>query len=126
MIFASPEPVSREALARVVGPGCNLDLLIDDIRAELVNRPYDLVAVAGGFQHRTRRRFAEAIRAWVGLADGVRSSSQQELLGQCHENAGALAEGSIMLANDNHLVRSSPISSGGPSGTQFGCMPGSR
>ena len=42
VIFASPTPVSREALARVVGPDCNLDLLIDDIRAELVNRPYDL------------------------------------------------------------------------------------
>jgi chromosome segregation and condensation protein ScpB len=80
VIFASPTPVSREALARVVGPDCNLDLLIDDIRAELVNRPYDLIAVAGGFHHRTRKRFAESIRASVGLADGVRSLSQQELL----------------------------------------------
>src|SRR6516225_764289 len=79
-IFASPTPVSREALAGVVGPDCNIDLLIDDIRAELANRPYDLVAVAGGFQHRTRKRFAETICASVGLADGVRSLSQQELL----------------------------------------------
>jgi hypothetical protein len=39
VIFASPTPVSREALARVVGPDCNLDLLIDDIRAELADRP---------------------------------------------------------------------------------------
>src|SRR6516162_8904234 len=73
VIFASPEPVSREALARVVGPDCNVDLLIDDIRAELVNRPYDLVAVACGFAHRTRKRFAETIRAAVALADGVMS-----------------------------------------------------
>jgi len=80
VIFASPTPVSREALARVVGPDCNLDLLIDDIRAELVNRPYDLVAVAGGFHHRTRKRFAETIRAVVALADGVTSMSQLELL----------------------------------------------
>ena len=79
VIFASPTPVSREALARVVGPDCNVDLLIDDIRAELADRPYDLVAVAGGFQHRTRKRFAETIRL-VGLADGVRSMSQLELL----------------------------------------------
>ena len=77
--LASPTPVSREALARGVGPDRNLDLLIDDIRAELANRPYDLVAVAGGFQHRTRKRFAETIRS-VALADGVRSLSQQELL----------------------------------------------
>jgi segregation and condensation protein B len=80
VIFASPKPVSREVLARVVGQDCNLDLLIGDIRAELANRPYELVAVAGGFQHRTRKRFAETIRASVGLVDGVRSLSQLELL----------------------------------------------
>ena len=34
------------------------------------------------------------------------------LAGQCHENAGALGGGSIMMANDNHLVCSSPISFG--------------
>jgi hypothetical protein len=32
VIFASPEPVGREVLARVVGSSCNLDLLIDDTR----------------------------------------------------------------------------------------------
>jgi segregation and condensation protein B len=63
VIFASPKPVGREDLAKVVGEGANLDLLIDDIRAELVDRPYDLVAVAGGWQHRTRPAFASAIRA---------------------------------------------------------------
>ena len=63
VIFASPKPVGREDLAKVVGEGANLDLLIDDIRAELVDRPYDLVAVAGGWQHRTRPVFASAIRA---------------------------------------------------------------
>jgi chromosome segregation and condensation protein ScpB len=63
VIFASPKPAGREDLAKVVGEGANLDLLIDDIRAELVDRPYDLVAVAGGWQHRTRPGFAGAIRA---------------------------------------------------------------
>jgi segregation and condensation protein B len=48
VIFAAKEPVSREVLARVVDPQCNLDLVIADIRAELRGRPYDLVAVAGG------------------------------------------------------------------------------
>jgi segregation and condensation protein B len=79
VIFASPNPVSRELLARVVGPECNLDLLIDDIRAELSGRPYELVAVAGGFQHRTRKRFAETIRAAVGLGDGAMSLSHLEM-----------------------------------------------
>ncbi|MBY2918470.1 SMC-Scp complex subunit ScpB [Rhizobium leguminosarum] len=63
VIFASAEPVSRETLARVVGKDCSIDLLIDDLREELISRPYELVSVAGGWQHRTRPRFAETIRA---------------------------------------------------------------
>jgi hypothetical protein len=83
VIFASPKPVSRELLARAVGPECNLDLLIDDIRAELTGRPYELVAVAGGFQQRTRKRFAETIRAAVGLGDGARSLSCSRTMRRC-------------------------------------------
>jgi chromosome segregation and condensation protein ScpB len=41
-------------LAQVVGKDCNIELIIDDIRAELAGRPYELVAVAGGWQHRTK------------------------------------------------------------------------
>ncbi|MFH1554747.1 MAG: SMC-Scp complex subunit ScpB [Pseudomonadota bacterium] len=67
VIFASPEPVPREVLARVVGRDCSLDLLIDDIRAELRGRPYELVAVAGGWQHRTKKAFAAAIQVATGL-----------------------------------------------------------
>jgi segregation and condensation protein B len=80
VIFASPKPVSREVLARVVGQNCNLDLIIDDIRAELAGRPYDLVAVAGGWQHRTRKSFADAIRTAAGLGDQARPLSQSEML----------------------------------------------
>ncbi|AVA24819.1 SMC-Scp complex subunit ScpB [Rhizobium sp. NXC24] len=63
VIFAAAEPVSRETLARVVGKDCSIDLLIDDLVEELRDRPYELVSVAGGWQHRTRVRFAETIRA---------------------------------------------------------------
>ena len=63
VIFASTEPVNREILARVVGKDCSVDLLIDDLVVELRNRPYELVSVAGGWQHRTRPVYAEAIRA---------------------------------------------------------------
>lgn len=63
VIFASAEPVSRDSLARVVGKDCGIDLLIDDLIEELRDRPYELVSVAGGWQHRTRPRFAETIRA---------------------------------------------------------------
>jgi segregation and condensation protein B len=62
-IFAARDPVPREMLARLVGPGCNLDDLLADIAGELRGRPYDIVFVAGGWQFRTRPRFAGAIRA---------------------------------------------------------------
>jgi len=62
-IFAAPDPVPREALARLVGNTCNLDDLIADIVDELRARPYELVFVARGYQLRTKTRFAEAIGA---------------------------------------------------------------
>ncbi|MDI7862049.1 SMC-Scp complex subunit ScpB [Rhizobiaceae bacterium n13] len=63
VIFAASFPVSRETLSRIVGRDCNIDLIIDDIREELYGRPYDVVAVAGGFQYRTRPAYASVIRA---------------------------------------------------------------
>ncbi len=62
-IFSARDPVPRETLARLVGPRCNLDELIADIVDELRARPYELVFIAGGWQFRTRPRFASAIRA---------------------------------------------------------------
>ena len=69
-IFAASEPVRRETLARIVGKSCSIDLLIDDIREELRGRPYDLVAVAGGWKHLTRPAYADAIRSAFGTAVG--------------------------------------------------------
>jgi segregation and condensation protein B len=66
VIFASSKPLLRENLARVVGKACNLELIIDDIRDELRGRPYELVAVAGGWSFRTKLGFGEAIRAAIG------------------------------------------------------------
>jgi segregation and condensation protein B len=66
VIFASSKPLLRESLARVVGKACNLELLIDDIRDELRGRPYELVAVAGGWSFRTKLGFGDAIRAAIG------------------------------------------------------------
>ncbi len=63
VIFASAEPVTREILARVVGKDCSIDLVIKDLREELRSRPYELVSVAGGWQHRSRSAYAAAIRA---------------------------------------------------------------
>jgi len=68
-IFASSEPVTRETLARIVSKACSIDLLIADIREELRGRPYDLVAVAGGWKHLTRSAYADAIRTAVGASE---------------------------------------------------------
>nr|WP_246245863.1 SMC-Scp complex subunit ScpB [Mesorhizobium zhangyense] len=63
VLFAAAEPVSREILGRVVGKDCSVELLIDDLQEELRDRPYELVSVAGGWQHRSRSAYAPAIRA---------------------------------------------------------------
>lgn len=81
VIFASTEPVGREVLAKVVGRDCSLDLIIADIRDELRGRPYELVAVAGGWQHRTKKGFADAIRTATGLgAQEAKPLSKSESL----------------------------------------------
>ncbi|KUM27551.1 segregation and condensation protein B [Mesorhizobium loti] len=82
VIFAASEPVPREVLSRVVGKSCNLDLVIDDIRAELAGRPYELVSVAGGWQHRTKKVFGDAINVAFGTVagQGTKELSQSEAL----------------------------------------------
>ncbi len=81
VIFAADKPVTRDMLTRVVGKNCNIDLIIDDIRAELRGRPYDLVAVAGGWQHFTRPAYGDAIRAALGKDEqGQKNLSQSEAL----------------------------------------------
>ena len=79
-IFAASEPVGRETLARIVGKSCSIDLLIDDIRDELRGRPYDLVAVAGGWKHLTRPAYADAIRTAVGGSESTADLTQSEVL----------------------------------------------
>ncbi len=78
VVFAATDPVPRETLACVVGRDCPLDLLLDDIRSELRERPYDLVKIAGGYAFRTRARHADAIRAAFAIDPEVRSLSKLE------------------------------------------------
>jgi segregation and condensation protein B len=80
VIFAASQPVTRETLGAVIGSDCNLDLLIADIRAELKSRPYELVDVAGGYQHRTRRAYGEVIRASGTVATPAVDLSRLEKL----------------------------------------------
>ncbi|HML45091.1 SMC-Scp complex subunit ScpB [Xanthobacter autotrophicus] len=80
VIFAAPGSVERETLARVVGRDCNIELVIDDIRESLRGHAYDLAAVAGGWQLRTRPRYADAIHAALGSTPAPVQLSQAEML----------------------------------------------
>lgn len=80
VLFASAEPVGREALAGIVGRECSIDLLIEDISSELNDRPYEIARVAGGWQFRTRPQHSAVIRAALGEGDAVRDLTQNESL----------------------------------------------
>lgn len=63
VLFASAVPVAREDLARAVGQGASIDLLIDDLTVDLADRPYDVARVGSGWMLRTKPAYAPAIRA---------------------------------------------------------------
>ncbi|MGR3512061.1 MAG: SMC-Scp complex subunit ScpB [Paracoccaceae bacterium] len=69
VLFASASPVPREDLARVVGQGVSVDLLIDDLIADLEGRSFEVAKVAGGWMLRTRPAYAAAIRTAADLGD---------------------------------------------------------
>ncbi len=69
VLFAFPSPVPREDLARVVGQGVSVDLLIDDLAADLEGRSFEVAKVAGGWMLRTRPAYAAAIRTAADVGD---------------------------------------------------------
>ena len=69
VLFASSSPVPRKDLARVVGQGVLVDLLIEDLMADLEGRAFEVAKVAGGLMLRTRPTYAAAIRTAADLGD---------------------------------------------------------
>ena len=69
VLFASATPVAREDLARVVGQGVSVDLLIADVSADLDGRAFEVAKVAEGWMFRTRVAYAPAIRAAADVGD---------------------------------------------------------
>lgn len=69
VLFASASPVPREDLARVVGQGVSVDLLIEDLMADLEGRSFEVAKVAVGWMLRTRPAYAAAIRAAADVGD---------------------------------------------------------
>ena len=69
VLFASAAPVPREDLARVVGQGASVDLLVEDLVADLEGRSFEVAQVAGGWMFRTRPTYAPAIRAAADVGE---------------------------------------------------------
>lgn len=87
VIFASSKPVAREALSLVVGKGANVDLLIQDIQADLKAKPYEIVSVghgvSGGWMFRTRPHFATSIRTAADVGEQQNNFSEEEMAVLC-------------------------------------------
>ena len=79
VLFASAAPVGREQLARVVGQGADLDLLLADLRAELVDRPVELRRIGPAWALRTRPGLGPAIRAAFDPGPRATPLSEREL-----------------------------------------------
>tara|TARA_R110002049_G_scaffold267580_3_gene443961 strand:+ start:2714 stop:3331 length:618 start_codon:yes stop_codon:yes gene_type:complete len=79
VLFASATPLGRDDLARVIGQGASVEMLIEDIRAELIGRPYELAQVAGEWMFRTKTHFAEAITAAADLGDQTLAFTEMEM-----------------------------------------------
>lgn len=76
VLFASASPVPREDLARVVGQGVSVDLLIEDLAADLEGRAFEIASVAGGWMFRTRTAYAPVIRAAADAGDQMLDLSE--------------------------------------------------
>jgi segregation and condensation protein B len=76
VLFASAAPAAREHLARVVGQGVSVDLLIEDLAADLEGRAFEIAKVAGGWMFRARPVYAPAIRAAANVGDQLLDLSE--------------------------------------------------
>jgi segregation and condensation protein B len=79
VLFASASPVAGEDLARVVGQGASVDLLVADLSADLEGRSFEVVRVAGGWLLRTRPAYAPAIRAAADVAGQILDLSEYDV-----------------------------------------------
>ena len=79
VLFASASPVPREDLARVVGKEASLDLLIEDLAAELEGRAVEVARVGAGWVLRTRAAYSPAIREAADVGDQALSLSAFDL-----------------------------------------------
>ena len=79
VLFASAAPVSREDLAKVVGEGASVELLIQDLTADLLDRPYEVARAGGGWMLRTKPAYAPAVRAAANVGSQSLNLSEYDL-----------------------------------------------
>ncbi|MCP1167314.1 SMC-Scp complex subunit ScpB [Limimaricola litoreus] len=79
VLFASARPVPRADLGRVVGQGAALDLLLDDLAAELADRPYEVVRIGESWMLRTRPAYGAVVRAAADVRDREFDLSERDL-----------------------------------------------
>ena len=78
VLFAAAKPVARDILARVVGRGCALDLLLDDLREDLRGRPIELVRAGESYTLHTRPAFGPAVRVALDIPADAKQLSKLE------------------------------------------------
>ena len=83
VLFASSKPVNRDALQRVVGRSAKIDLLVDDIQADLKGKPYEIVPVGGGWMFRSRPQYATAIRTAADMGGQQQGFTEEEMAVLC-------------------------------------------
>lgn len=79
VLFASASPVSRDDLARVVGQGASVDLLIEDLASDLASRPYEVAQTGNGWSLRTKPAYGPAIRAAADVGRQTLNLSEYDL-----------------------------------------------
>jgi chromosome segregation and condensation protein ScpB len=78
VLFPAAKPVTREILARVVGRDCALDLLIDDFKEDLRERPIELKRAGEGFTLHTRPAFGSALRVAFDIPADAKTLTRLE------------------------------------------------
>jgi segregation and condensation protein B len=79
VLFATASPVPPEELARVVGAGAAIDLLIKDLAADLEGRSFEVAKVGGGWMLRTRAVYAPVIKAAADVGDQLLGLSEFDI-----------------------------------------------
>ena len=69
VLFASKDPVEARALQKVVGQGVSVEILINDLKAQLKDRPYDVARIGDGWQLRTKASYGEVARVAANVED---------------------------------------------------------